>query len=217
MTRFDQWPNFSNEERERVNEVLASGKVNYWTGTECHHFEEEFAKFHGRTHAISLANGTLALELALVAVGLEPLDEVIVPSRTYFATASCVVSRGGKPVPADVDLVTQNVTVETLEASLSERTKGVIVVHLGGWPCDMPKIKHFCDQKGLFLIEDCAQAHGASIDNQLVGSFGDCAAFSFCQDKIISTGGEEVCSYSMTNCNGKRLGLLRIMVSLSTK
>ena len=118
------------------------------------------------------------------------MDEVIVPSRTYFATASCVVARGGKPVPADVDLISQNITVNSIKASLSAKTKGVIVVHLGGWPCEMQKIKQFCDSNGLFLIEDCAQAHGASIEGKLVGTFGDCAAFSFCQDKILSTGGE---------------------------
>ena len=190
MISFNQWPTFSLEEKRRVNEVLGSGKVNYWTGTECNDFENEFAQFHGRKYGISLANGTLALELALIAVGLEPSDEVIVPSRTYFATASCVVARGGKPVPADIDLISQNVTVETLDACVNSNTKGVIVVHLGGWPCDMKAIKDFCSSKGLFLIEDCAQAHGAKIDGQSVGSFGDCAAFSFCQDKIMSTGGE---------------------------
>ena len=190
MTVFSKWPIYSSDEREVVNEVLGSGNVNYWTGSQCRDFEREFADYHGRNYGIALSNGTVALELALIALGVSPDDEVIVPSRTYFATASCVVARGAKPIPADVDLTTQNVTVDTIKSSLTPKTKGVIVVHLAGWPCAMPDIKAFCESRNLFLIEDCAQAHGATINGVPVGSFGHCAAFSFCQDKIMSTGGE---------------------------
>ena len=190
MTVFSEWPVYSSEEREVVNEVLSSGKVNYWTGEHCKKFEREFANYHNREYGIALSNGTVALELALIALDLKPNDEVIVPSRTYFATASCIVARGATPVTAEVDLISQNVTVETIKSSLTEKTKGVIVVHLAGWPCEITAIREFCDKENLFLVEDCAQAHGATLDGVPVGSFGDCAAFSFCQDKIISTGGE---------------------------
>ena len=190
MSLFGKWPVFSEQEIAAVSDVLSTGKVNYWTGEQCKLFEDEFALYHQRKYGISLANGTVALELALVALGLSCGDDVIVPSRTYFATASSVVARGGTPIPADVDLKTQNLTVDTIKSAMTQNTKGVIVVHLGGWPCEIAEIKAFCKSNSLFLVEDCAQAHGAMVDGLRVGSFGDCAAFSFCQDKIISTGGE---------------------------
>lgn len=190
MSLFNKWPVFSKQEVTAVANVLNTGNVNYWTGDECRNFENEFALYHQRKFGIALANGTVALELALVALGLTSNDDVIVPSRTYFATASCIVARGGRPIPADVDLKTQNVTVDTIKSAMTLNTKGVIVVHLAGWPCEIAEIKAFCKRNSLFLIEDCAQAHGASLDGIPVGSFGDCAAFSFCQDKIMSTGGE---------------------------
>ncbi|PKO82903.1 MAG: aminotransferase [Betaproteobacteria bacterium HGW-Betaproteobacteria-11] len=187
---FPPWPVFATDEIEAVTTVLASGKVNYWTGEECRQFEAEFAAFTGTRHAISLANGTLALELALYALDIGPGDEVIVPARTFIASASCVVARGAVPVVADVDPLSQNLTAETVRAVLTPRTRAIVAVHLAGWPCDMDSLMALARERGLKVVEDCAQAHGATYRGRPVGSLGDAAAFSFCQDKIMTTGGE---------------------------
>lgn len=187
---FAPWPVFEADEIEAASRVLASGQVNYWTGGECMAFEQEFATACNRGHSISLANGTLALELALMALGIGPGTEVVVPSRTFIATASCVVACGARPVVADVDGDSGNLTAGTIAAVLTPRTRAVIPVHLAGWPCDMDPILELAASRGLRVVEDCAQAHGATYKGRPVGSFGDCAAFSFCQDKIMTTGGE---------------------------
>jgi len=187
---FAPWPRFEPDEIEAVDAVLASGRVNYWTGEECRRFEEEFAAFCGTRHAISLANGTLALELALHALGIGPGDEVIVPARTFIASASCAVARGAVPVVADVDPVSQNLTADAVSQRLTSRTRAIVAVHLAGWPCDMDPLMALARSRGIKVIEDCAQAHGATYKGRPVGSLGDCAAFSFCQDKIMTTGGE---------------------------
>jgi dTDP-4-amino-4,6-dideoxygalactose transaminase len=187
---FPPWPVFAQDEIEAVAAVLASGRVNYWTGEECKAFEREFAAAFDRRYGIALANGTVALELALHALGIGPGDEVVVPSRTFIATASCVVARGATPVVADVDADSGNLTAQTISAVLTARTRAAIPVHMAGWPCDMESIMALAAQHGLQVIEDCAQSHGATYKGQPVGSFGDCAAFSFCQDKIMTTGGE---------------------------
>lgn len=187
---FPPWPAFDEEQIEAVTAVLRSGKVNYWTGQEGRLFEAEFAAAVGVEHAVAVANGTVALELALHALGIGAGDEVIVPCRTFLATASSVVMRGATPVFADVDRESQNVTRETLESVCTARTKAVIVVHLAGWPCEMDSILDWAHQRGLKVIEDCAQAHGARYQGRAVGSWGDVATFSFCQDKILTTGGE---------------------------
>jgi hypothetical protein len=187
---FPSWPGFEADEIEAVGAVLASGAVNYWTGEQCRRFEEEFAVFVGMRRAISVANGTLALEQALHAMDIGPGDEVIVPARTFIASASCAVARGAIPVVADVDTVSQNLTAATVEAAITPRTKAIVAVHLAGWPCDMDAIVSLARRHGIKVIEDCAQAHGATYRGRPVGSLGDCAAFSFCQDKIMTTGGE---------------------------
>ncbi|MBB5066459.1 DegT/DnrJ/EryC1/StrS aminotransferase family protein [Granulicella mallensis] len=187
---FAPWPSFSQEEVAAVTRVLESGKVNYWTGDEGRQFEAEFAAFTGCKHAIALANGTVALELALQALGIVPGDEVISTSRTFIASASCAVMRGATPVMADVDRDSQNITAETIRAVLTPRTRAIIAVHLAGWPCDMDPILDLAREHGLKVIEDCAQAHGATYKGRPVGSMGDVNAFSFCQDKILTTGGE---------------------------
>ena len=184
------WPVFDEEMIEAASRVLRSGKVNYWTGNEGRQFESEFADFVGTRHAIALANGTVALELALYALGIGPEDEVIVPSRTFIATASSVVARGARPVCVDVDRDSQTLTAETIEPHLTCRTKAIIPVHLAGWPCDMEPILELAHSRNLAVIEDCAQAHGAEYRGKSVGSWGDMAAFSFCQDKILTTAGE---------------------------
>jgi len=190
QVEFAPWPTFSDEEIDAVTRVLRSGKVNYWTGEEGRLFEAEYAQASERRFGIAVANGTVALELALYAFGIGPGDEVITTSRTFIASASATVARGATPIVADVDRESQNVTASTLEACLTARTRALIVVHLAGWPCDMPEIMQFAAEHGLIVIEDCAQANGAAIRERPVGSFGHAAAWSFCQDKIITTGGE---------------------------
>lgn len=189
-TPFSPWPSFTADDAECIRAVLLSNRVNYWTGTECRLFEQEFADWCGTRHAIALANGTLALELALKALGVKQGDEVVVTPRTFLASASCIVSAGARPVSADVDRDTQNITVETVRAVLTPRTRAVICVHLAGMPCDMDPIMDLAAEHGLKVIEDCAQAHGARYKGRMVGSIGDVGAWSFCQDKIMSTAGE---------------------------
>jgi dTDP-4-amino-4,6-dideoxygalactose transaminase len=185
-----RWPVYSEEEIQAVAAVLRSGKVNAWTGPHVSEFERAYARYLGVNHAIALANGTLALELAMKVMDIGPGDEVIVTPRSFFASASSVAYLGARPVFADIDRDSQNITAESIARVLTEKTKAIIVVHLAGWPCDMTKISALARENDLWLIEDCAQAHGALHNGAPVGSFSDVAAFSFCQDKIITTGGE---------------------------
>lgn len=189
-TPFSPWPSYSEEEAQAVAAVLASNRVNYWTGNECRLFEQEFAASCGTTYAVALANGTLALEAALRGLGIGPGDEVIVTPRTFIASVSCVVSVGAVPVFADVERDSQNLSAATIARAMTPRTRAVICVHLAGMPCDMAPIMALAESAGVKVIEDCAQAHGARYRGQSVGSIGHVGAWSFCQDKIISTGGE---------------------------
>ena len=189
-TSFASWPSYTLEEADAVMRVLLSNKVNYWTGTECREFEKEFAAWCSVPHAVALANGTLALDVALKVLNIGPGDEVVVTPRTFIASVSCVVNAGAIPVFADVDADTGNITAQTIAAVLTPRTKAVICVHLAGWPCDMDPIMALAEQHGLKVIEDCAQAHGARYKGRSVGSIGHVGAWSFCQDKIMTTGGE---------------------------
>lgn len=189
-TPFSPWPSFTEEDGEAVKRVLLSNKVNYWTGEECRLFEQEFAEWCGVKYAVAVANGTLALDLALKALNIGPGDEVVVTPRTFIASASCVVNAGATPVFADVDRDSQNITAETIAEVITPRTKAVICVHLAGWPCDMDPIMALAEQHGFYVIEDCAQAHGAKYKGRAVGSIGHIGAWSFCQDKIMTTGGE---------------------------
>ena len=187
---FPPWPSYTQDEADAVSRVLLSNKVNYWTGQECREFEHEFAAWAGCRYAIALANGTVALELALEALGIGYGDEVIVPSYTFIASASAVVMRGAVPVMADVDANSMTLTAESIAARLTSRTKGVIAVHLVGYPCDMDPIMELAEKHNLKVIEDCAQAHGARYKGRSVGSIGHIGAWSFAQDKIMTTGGE---------------------------
>lgn len=189
-TPFPPWPAFTAEEADAARDVILSNRVNYWTGQECREFEREFAAWAGTRHAIALANGTVALDLALQGLGIGAGDEVIVTSRTFLASASCIVNAGAVPVFADVDPDSQNVTADTIRAVLTRRTRAVICVHLAGWPCDMDPIMDLAREHDLLVIEDCAQAHGARYKGRPVGSIGHVGAWSFCQDKIMTTGGE---------------------------
>ncbi|WP_447802221.1 DegT/DnrJ/EryC1/StrS family aminotransferase [Pseudomonas serbica] len=187
---FSPWPSFSEEEANAVRDVILSNKVNYWTGQECREFEKEFAAWSGTQHAVALANGTVALDLAFKALGIGAGDEVIVTSRTFLASVSSIVNAGAVPVFADVDPDSQNITGQTIAAVLTSRTRAIVCVHLAGWPCDMDPIMALAEEHDLKVIEDCAQAHGAKYKGRLVGSIGHVGAWSFCQDKIMTTGGE---------------------------
>lgn len=187
---FPPWPVVAEDEIAAAVDVLRTGHVNYWTGEQGREFEREFAAAVGTQHAVAVSNGTVALELALRAVGVGPGDEVIVPARTFVATASAAVAVGATPVFADVDPVSQTLTAETVRAAVTSRTRAIVPVHLAGWPAPMPEILELADEIGAAVVEDCAQAHGATLDGQSVGSFGHAAAWSFCQDKIITTAGE---------------------------
>lgn len=184
------WPSFMEEEAEAVAAVIRSNKVNYWTGSIGRSFEREFADWSGVPHAVALANGTLALDVALKALGISPGDEVIVTPRTFIASISCVVNAGATPVFADVDRDSGNINAATIAEKITPRTRAVIPVHLAGWPCDMDAIMALAKSNGMAVIEDCAQAHGAMVGNRSVGSIGHIGAWSFCQDKIMTTGGE---------------------------
>lgn len=189
-TPFSPWPSFSDHEADAVRAVILSNKVNYWTGQECREFEKEFAAWAGVKHAVALANGTVALDVALKALDIGRGDEVIVTPRTFLASVSSIVNAGAVPVFAEVDRDSQNITAQSIAAVLTVRTRAVICVHLAGWPCDMDPIMALAAEHDLKVIEDCAQAHGARYKDRAVGSIGHVGAWSFCQDKIMTTGGE---------------------------
>lgn len=189
-TPFSSWPCFTEQESEAVSRTLLSNKVNYWTGTECREFEKEFATWTDCEYAVALSNGTLALDVALKAMNVGQGDDVIVTSRTFLASASCIVTTGANPIFADVDLNSQNITAATIKAVLTPNTKAIIVVHLAGMPAEMDDIMALAKAHDVYVIEDCAQAHGAKYKGRSVGSIGHVGAWSFCQDKIMTTGGE---------------------------
>lgn len=192
---FSPWPSFTHEEAEAVQRVLLSNKVNYWTGTEGREFEREFAAFAQTHYAVAVANGTTALDLALKSLGIgqgegQARDEVIVTSRTFLASVSSIATAGAVPVFADVDRDSQNITAETVAEKVTPHTRAILAVHLAGWPCEMDALMALAEQHGLYVIEDCAQAHGATYEGKSVGSIGHIGCWSFCQDKIMTTGGE---------------------------
>ena len=187
---FAPWPSYTEEEAQAVQRIILSNKVNYWTGTECREFEREFAIFSETHYAIAVANGTVALDLAFKALGTGFGDEVIVTSRTFLASVSSIINSGAKPLFADVDPDTQNISINSIQAVLTDKTKVIVCVHLAGWPCDMDPIMQLAHEKGIYVIEDCAQAHGAKYKGRSVGSIGHIGAWSFCQDKVMTTGGE---------------------------
>ena len=189
-TALPPWPIFEADELAAVDAVLRSGRVNYWTGDQCKLFERAWSDYHGGMHSLAMANGSLTLDTALRVLEIGAGDEVIVSPRSYVASAMCAVLAGAKPVFADVEANSGNMTVASMEAVRTSRTKACIPVHIAGWPCDMPAISAWAAQHGIHLIEDCAQAHGAHIDGRSVGTWGVFSSWSFCQDKIMTTGGE---------------------------
>jgi dTDP-4-amino-4,6-dideoxygalactose transaminase len=189
-SHFSSWPSYSIEEADAVKSVLLSNNVNYWTGSHCKKFELEFSEWLGVNYSIAMANGSVALDAAMKALDIGPGDEVIVTPRSFIASVSCVVNAGAKPIFADVDLKSGNITAKSINKVISESTKAVICVHLAGWPCDMDPIISLAKKHQIFVVEDCSQAHGASYKGKNVGTIGDIGTWSFCQDKIMTTGGE---------------------------
>ncbi|MDA8836199.1 DegT/DnrJ/EryC1/StrS aminotransferase family protein [Candidatus Pelagibacter bacterium] len=196
------YPNFDKYALKRVQQVLKSGRVNYWTGNECKDFEKEFSNYHNVKYSLSVSNGSVALEMALKVLNLKKTDSVIVTPRSFVISASCVLNLGLKPIFADVD-DNGNLSIDGIRKVYNKNVKAIIVVHLNGLSCDLDPILNFVKQKKLFLIEDCSQAHGAIYKGKKVGSFGHISTWSFCQDKIMSTGGEG----GMISTNNTRLWL----------
>ncbi len=188
--KFPKWPSFSNEEIKTVSSLLNKGQVNYRSGYYSNKFEREFASYIGVKYGIAVFNGSIALELALRALDIKKNDEVIVTPRSFIISSSIPILFEAKPVFADIDENTLGLTLESIKKVVTNKTKAIIAVHLGGVPCDIIKISNFAKKNNISLIEDCSQAHGASVKNRKVGSFGRISVFSFCNDKIISTGGE---------------------------
>src|SRR5690554_6474683 len=180
---FSPWPSFTQEEADAIQAVLLSNRINYWTGHECRAFEQAFAEWAGATHGIALANGTVALELALKALGVGAGDEVVVTSRTFLASASSIVTAGAVPVFAEVCPESQNITPDTVRQVITPRTRAIVCVHLAGWPCDMDGFMALAEEFGLYVIEDCAQAHGARYKGRSVGSIGHVGCWSFCRTR----------------------------------
>ena len=189
-TKFSPWPFFASDEINAVKEVLLSNKVNYWTGSECVNFEKEFANYCNTLYAVALSNGSVALELALKSMGVGPGDEVIVTARTFVASVSSILLVGATPIFVDLDKDSQNISIESIKPAITDKTSAIICVHLAGWPCEMDSIMELADSNGIFVIEDCSQAHGANYKGRPVGSIGHVGTWSFCQDKILTSGGE---------------------------
>ena len=190
ISKFPSWPHYAEDEIAAVTDVMRSGKVNYWTGGEGRLFEKEYSDYLRVQRAIALTNGSVALELPLQMWGIGAGDDVVVTPRSFIASTSCAVLLGARPVFADVDRDSGNITAESIERVLTPRTKAIIPVHLAGWPCDLDPIMELAEARGIKILEDCAQAHGARYKNRPIGSIGHAGAFSFCQDKIITTAGE---------------------------
>ena len=195
--KLSKWPSYSREEINICKKILESGQVNYWTGDHTKNFEKEFSEFFNLKYSVAMANGTLALHSAYATLNSNNGDEIITTPRTFIATASAAVNLNLIPIFADVDLNSGNITAESIEEKITKKTRAISIVHIGGWPAEMDKICDLARAYNLNIIEDCSQAHGATINKKHVGSFGDLSCWSFCQDKIISTGGEG----GMVSCN----------------
>lgn len=180
-------PHFGGREKEYVNQCVDSTWISS-RGEFISRFESEFAHYIGAPHATTVSNGTVALHLALTALGVGPGDEVIVPTLTYIASVNTVLQTGAKVVYADSLADTWNVSAADIESRITKNTRAVMVVHLYGLPCDMDAIGAVCKKHDLLLIEDCAEAFGTLYNGQHVGTFGDIATFSFFGNKTITTG-----------------------------
>ncbi len=184
------WPNFDEKTIQAVENVLRSGKVNYWTGKKGMEFEQKFAEWQGSRFAISVANGTAALHTAMTVLGIGPGDEVIVPSYTFIASSFSIVQTGAIPRFADVNIDDHCISIESAEKLITPRTRAIMPVHLYGNVCDMDKVMAFAKKHKLFVIEDNAEAFGGVYKGKKTGTIGHIAACSFCQNKTFTTGGE---------------------------
>jgi len=155
-----KYPYFDKSSLKKVEQVLKSGRVNYWTGNECKNFEKEFSNYHNVKYSLSVSNGSVALELALKALNLKKTDSVIVTPRSFVISASCVLNLGLKPIFADVD-DNGNLSIKGIEKAYNKNVKAIIVVHLNGLSCDLDPILKFVKKNRPVVIEDCSQAHGA--------------------------------------------------------
>ena len=195
------WPNFNKRLISKLGTIISSGKINYTTGPFGKKFENEFSKYTGNKYSIAISNGTAALEVAIKSLRLPKNSKIMVPARSFFSSAACIVNTGHTPVFVDVDLLTQNISLAEIKKKITKKIRAIICVHLAGLPCDMKNIKKLAIKNNVKIIEDCSQSHGASINNKQVGSFGDVSTWSFCNDKIISTLGEG----GMISTNKKRV------------
>jgi len=206
---YPEWPTYSSEEIKKVGDILLSGKVNYWTGKYCVKFEKNFAKFFQKKYGISLSSGSVALDIAIKSLHLKKDDEVLVTPRSYIASASCVISQNLKPIFVDIDINSQNLSIEEIKKKITNKTKAIIIVHLAGFPCEMDELIKICKIKNIKIIEDCSQAHGAMYKSKFVGSFGDISIWSFCNDKIMSTCGEGGMVLTSSSLYYKRMWALK--------
>ena len=186
---FPMWPSFSEKTIKMVAEPLKTGRVNYWTGEIGVKFEKAWAEYNGAKYCITTTNGTSALHTAVAALGIGPGDEVICPSYSFIASSFCILQAGALPVFADTD-ETHTIDPNDIEDKINERTKAILVVHLYGVVCNMGPIMEIARKHNLYVIEDCAQAHGGEYKGKKVGTIGDVGCFSFCQSKHFTTGGE---------------------------
>jgi len=185
---FPEWPQYDQKEERALMEVLHSRTWWRTPGTRTLQFEQEFARYHQVDHGIACTNGTAAIEIAIAALGIGPGDEVIVPDFTFVATASAVLAMGAMPVMVDIDPASFNIDPDLAEQAITARTRAIIAVHLGGMPCDMDRLLEIVKKHNLFLIEDCAHAHGSEWRGKKVGSLGDCGTFSFQASKLMTAG-----------------------------
>jgi dTDP-4-amino-4,6-dideoxygalactose transaminase len=184
------WPCLDENSIKAVEQVLRSGKVNYWTGPKGMEFEKKFAAWQGSKFAINVSSGTAALHVALSALGIGPGDEVIVPSYTFIASSFSIIQAGAIPRFADVNIEDHCISIESSEKLVNGRTRAIMPVHLYGNVCDMDAVNAFAKKHKLFVLEDNAEAFGGSYKGKKTGTIGDIAACSFCQNKTFTTGGE---------------------------
>lgn len=184
------WPAYSKKEIDLITKISKSGRVNQWTGEYIKKFEKKYSRYFNLKYSVAVSNGTVGLEAALYALNLKKQSEVIVTPRSFIASASAVLKMGHRPIFSDIDLYSQNIELEQITKVVTKKTKAIICVHLAGYPTRMQEIMTFAQNKNIYVIEDCSQAHGSKINNKLMGTFGDINVWSFCQDKIISTLGE---------------------------
>jgi len=191
------WPVFGEIERRNLLEVLESGR--WWRGGEppeeskVYQFEQAFAQFQDAQYGVACTNGTQAIELALKAVGIKPGDEVIVPAATFVATATACILVNAVPIVVDIDPANYQISPQAIEAAITPRTAGIIPVHYGGYPADMEAINAIAQRHHLFVVEDCAHAHGSTWNGRGCGSIGDVGAFSLQMGKTLTAGEGGIC------------------------